>query len=83
MISFVVPATAVPLSATPSAIIATTIAGVKRLPLNIFRVLSVTRYPAAGCRGFDEKNVRVTEGRSLDPIVLILMSAQSAGNGAL
>jgi hypothetical protein len=41
-----VPATAVPLSATASAIIATIIAGVKRLPFNISRVLSVvTRYP--------------------------------------
>ena len=68
VISFAVPATAVPLSATASAIIATIIAGVKRLFFNMLRVLSVTRYPAAGCRGFDEKNVRAAEARSLDPV---------------
>ena len=83
MINFAVPATAVPLSATASAIMATISAGVKRLPLNIFRVLSVTRYPAAGCRGFDEKKVRVTAGRSLDPTVLIPSVGAKADNGAL
>jgi hypothetical protein len=45
VISFVVPATAVPLSATASAIIATIIAGEKRLPFNIFRVLSINPLP--------------------------------------
>jgi hypothetical protein len=68
VISLAVPAAAVPLSATASAIMATIIAGVKRLPLNIFRILSVTRYPAAGCRGFDALNVRAAGPRSLDPI---------------
>ena len=82
VISFAVPATAVPLSATASAIIATIIAGVKRLPFNIFRVPSVIRYPAAGCRGFDEKNVRVAGTRSLDPIGLTWLSAQRAGREA-
>src|SRR3954454_15817119 len=67
--SLAVPATAVPLSATARARIATIIDGVKRLPFNIFRVLSVTRYPAARCRGLDESKVRVTTGRSLDPFV--------------
>ena len=71
MISFAVPATAVPLSATASAIMATISAGVKRLLFNILRVLSVTRYPAAECRGIDEITVRVTTGRPLDPTVLI------------
>ena len=45
VISFALHSTPVPLSATASAIIATIIAGVKRFPLNILQVLSVTRYP--------------------------------------
>jgi hypothetical protein len=45
--------------------------------LSIYRVLSVTRYPAAECRGLAENKVRVTSGGSLDPIVLIHTSARS------
>ena len=63
---------------------ATIIAGVKRLPFNIFKVpFGSTRHPAAGCRGFDERKVRVAGTRSLDPIGLSVVSAQSAAISVL
>ena len=72
MISLAVPATAVPLSATASAIIATITAGGRRFPFNI-RFLSVSpvrrRPDGGGLDNGDKENVRVGEARPLDPIV--------------